>query len=463
MRSILTFAGVCFSLSVNAQKIDEKIGKAYAELMADSQTSHAIVALYVINNKTGEIVCDKNSNVGLPAASVQKIITASSAFEILSHNYVYNTYLAYEGTKEQGTLNGKLIIKGSGDPTLGSWRYKTTHENKILKNFKSAITLAGIRHINGDILASSDLWSTETIPPGWIWEDVGSYFGAGATALNWRENQYDLIMRSGTKIGEKVSFVSIVPKIAERFLHFKMEVTSAEKGSGDRSYIFIPSVDTLYHVTGTIPVNEDHFSISGSFIKPNQILKESLLAEFPNDFLTLKNRSEVDDIPRPLHIFYTHSSPPLDSICYWFLKRSINLYGEALIKTMAYEKTHTASIDSGINLIKNLWKSKGIDPAAINMKDGSGLSPSNRLTAAAIVSILKYDINQSWYESFLNALPVINGLKMKSGSIGDVLSYAGYAKNDRGDKFTFALIVNNYNGSADKMRIKMWKLLDNLK
>ena len=31
-------------------------------------------------------------------------------------------------------------------------------------------------------------------------------------------------------------------------------------------------------------------------------------------------------------------SPALDSIIYWFNKKSINLYGEALIKTFAYEK-----------------------------------------------------------------------------------------------------------------------------
>ena len=26
---------------------------------------------------------------------------------------------------------------------------------------------------------------------GWIWEDIGNYYGAGVSGLNWHENQYD--------------------------------------------------------------------------------------------------------------------------------------------------------------------------------------------------------------------------------------------------------------------------------
>ncbi len=463
MRSILTFTLICSVLSSFAQKTAERIDKAYTELMADSQSAHAIVALYIVNNKTGEVVFDRNSNIGLAAASVQKVITASSAYEMLSHNYTYNTYLAYQGKKDKGTLTGNLIIKGSGDPTLGSWRYASTKEDKIIRDFRSAIKFAGIEHIQGKILVAPDLWNTETIPPGWIWEDLGSYYGAGASALNWRENQYDLTMRSGEKVGDKVEFVSVTPSIAQNYLHYKMDVVTGTKGSGDRSYIYIPSTDSLYHVSGTIPPNENKFTVSGALINPEKLLYLSLLNELPADFLLNNNPEKEAETSDPLHIFYTHTSPPLDSICFWFLRKSINLYGEALLKTIAFEKTRVAAIDSGINQIKTLWKNKGIDPLAINMKDGSGLSPSNRLTAQAIVTILNYDITRPWFESFLNALPTINGLKMKSGTIGDVLAYAGYSKNSNGDKFSFAMIVNNYNGSADKMRSKMWKLLDNLK
>jgi D-alanyl-D-alanine carboxypeptidase/D-alanyl-D-alanine-endopeptidase (penicillin-binding protein 4) len=41
----------------------------------------------VINAKTGDVVFDKNSQVGLAPASTQKIITAATAFDLLGKDY----------------------------------------------------------------------------------------------------------------------------------------------------------------------------------------------------------------------------------------------------------------------------------------------------------------------------------------------------------------------------------------
>ena len=35
---------------------------------------------------------------------------------------------------------------------------------------------------------------------------------------------------------------------------------------------------------------------------------------------------------------------------------------------------------------------------------------------------------------------------MKSGSIGGVVSYTGYIKSKKGEQYTFAFVVNNYDG-----------------
>jgi D-alanyl-D-alanine carboxypeptidase/D-alanyl-D-alanine-endopeptidase (penicillin-binding protein 4) len=175
------------------------------------------------------------------------------------------------------------------------------------------------------------------------------------------------------------------------------------------------------------------------------------------------NTREMTDGNEERHLFYSHVSPPLDSIVYWFLKRSVNLYGEALLKTLGYEFTNSGSADSGISVIKNFWKEKGIESSALHIIDGSGLSPGNRITASALVSILEYAKKQSWFSSFYDALPEINGIKMKSGSISGVVSYTGFIRSKTGQDYTFAFMVNNYDGSANEVRRKMWRLLDVLK
>jgi D-alanyl-D-alanine carboxypeptidase/D-alanyl-D-alanine-endopeptidase (penicillin-binding protein 4) len=162
-------------------------------------------------------------------------------------------------------------------------------------------------------------------------------------------------------------------------------------------------------------------------------------------------------------VLTTHYSPSLDSIIYWFLKKSINLYGEALIKTFAYEKDGFGSTDSGVAIVKKFWKQKGLDEDELNIRDGSGLSPLNRVTTHAQVEILKYAKTKDWFPHFYDALPEYNGMKMKSGTISDAKAFCGYQKSKDGKEYIFSFIINNYNGPSSGVVNKMYKVLDLLK
>ena len=153
----------------------------------------------------------------------------------------------------------------------------------------------------------------------------------------------------------------------------------------------------------------------------------------------------------------------MDSINYWFLKKSINLYGEAFVKTIAYEKTKFGSTDTGIAIIRDFWEKRGIEKSALNIIEGSGLSPANRVTTNALVTVMQYAKQQSWFSSFYHSLPEMNGIKMKDGYISGVRSFTGFVKSKTGDDYTFSFIVNNFDGNAGTVREKMWKLLDILK
>ena len=117
----------------------------------------------------------------------------------------------------------------------------------------------------------------------------------------------------------------------------------------------------------------------------------------------------------------------------------------------------------GIEIVRDFFASKGIDKTALNIIDGSGLSPQNRVTTDAMVKVLQYAKTRSWFPSFYNALPEFNGMKMKSGSIGGVRAYVGYHKANSGKEYSFSIIVNNFDGSSVEMVKKMYKLLDLLK
>ncbi len=449
------------SVIVKAQGKEEKLRQAFAMLEKDKDLKHAIIGLKIIDSKNGSAVFEKNAEAGLAPASCLKLITAATSFEILGKDFFYKTTLGYDGKISDGKLNGNLVLSGSGDPTLGSWRYESTKETNVIKRLKDAAEKAGIREINGEVIISGKSFRGETIPDGWIWQDIGNYYGAGAQSVNWRENQFDLLLSSGSHIGDTVVISGTRPQQITG-LHLRSEATAAKTGSGDNAYIYFPLNDATGHLRGTIPINKKDFEISGAMPSPSGQFRNTLLHAFdlPNSSET-NNSSEA--VPAASTVIYTHNSPTLDSIIYWFLKKSINLYGEALIKTLGEHEISYGSTDSGVTVVRNYWKTRGIDPYALNMIDGSGLSPGNRITADALVTVLSYAREKVWYPEFFKALPVINGIHMKSGSIGGVLSYAGYITSSGNENYTFAFIINNYNGSSSAMRNKMWRFLDLLK
>jgi D-alanyl-D-alanine carboxypeptidase/D-alanyl-D-alanine-endopeptidase (penicillin-binding protein 4) len=211
----------------------------------------------------------------------------------------------------------------------------------------------------------------------------------------------------------------------------------------------------------------DSFTISGSY--PGYSLFFSSISdyrsnnEFPDSNEHYFHFSPYPDSVSEFILLMDHYSPPLDSINFYFLKRSINLYGEALVRTIAREKAGIGSTEKGIELVKDFFQSKGIEKSAVDIIDGSGLSPQNRVTTNSLTKALQYAKTRSWFSSFYHALPELNGTKMKSGSIGGVRSYAGYQKAANGKEYIFSIIVNNYSGSSSEMNKKLFRILDLLK
>jgi D-alanyl-D-alanine carboxypeptidase/D-alanyl-D-alanine-endopeptidase (penicillin-binding protein 4) len=460
MKKVLILIAGCMLqvASLFAQEVSQQLQKAYQRFEADSQLRHAISSLYVIDAKTGKVVFDKNSHIGLAPASTQKIITSVTAFELLGKDYRYQTKFTYDQDRNNKN-NLWLHIIPSGDPTFGSWRWQLTSTENVINRITDSLKKHGVGLFSQ--ISIRPQWDSERTPDGWIWQDIGNYYGAGAEFLNWRENQYDLILKSGPKVGDSVEVVKTIPYLYH--LNITSRATAGPKGSGDNAYIYLPSIYSDYYVRGTIPVEESQFKISGAMKNPSTQFLATLKDSLKKRSMWTTNIVDTNSIFVEQSPFYIHYSPSLDSIIYWFNKKSINLYGEALIKTFAYEKQGIGSTDSGVAIVKKFWKEKGLDEDELNIYDGSGLSPLNRVTTHAQVEILKYAKTKDWFPYFLNSLPVYNDMTIKSGTISDVKGFCGYHKAKDGKEYIFSFLVNNYSGRSSSLVNNMYKVLDVLK
>lgn len=469
----MKFIYLVFSLLLShisfSQDIKEKLAASFSKLEKDEQFKHASLSMYVVDSKTGAVVFEKNAQLGMAPASTQKVITSVSVFELLGKDFTFKTAIGYDGIIQSGILNGNLYIIGSGDPSLGSWRWKKSESVAIQQQILAALKAKNITRINGDLIADAGKWETQATPRGWIWEDVGNYYGAAVWGINWHENQYDLILQPGQKEGDDVKIIKTDPTLEISVL--MNELKTGKEGSGDQSIIYLPENGLIGTVRGTIPAGKAPFTVKGSIPDAPAAFVKMLENYLKQNNIEVTGRSKTN-LPfvankkllnyKPT-ILTTIISPSCDSINYWFLKKSVNLFGEAFLKAIAMNKTGFGSTDSGLAIIRQFWSNRGIEEPALKIIDGSGLSPANRITTNALVTVMLYAKQQKWFPSFFYALPEMNGIKMKDGYINGVRSYTGYIKSKNGMEYTFAFIVNNFDGNPGTVREKMWKLLDILK
>jgi len=468
MRKVFILLFTYYSVSVSAQSVAQKISNTVTNFLNDEQLKHAVVSLYV-TDETGNKIYALNEQYGLAPASTQKIFTSIAALSFLGKDYTYKTDIGYNGHINNGELTGDLIIKGYGDPTLGSWRYAETKPDSILNFIITTLKKAGIQKITGNIILDDGAFSYQPLPGGYIWDDMGNYYGSGSWAINWRENQYDLILKPGKDICDSTTIIKTEPSITTNdYTNF---ITTAEENSGDNTILYLPPYGNAAFAEGTIPKGAKDFTVSGALAYAADQLKAELNSYFNTNKISLngdiitgaslqKKHALIASIQNKMA---TYTSPTLDSIMYWFLQKSINLYGECLLKTVAYNQGNLGSTDNGVHELKKFWQHNGIDSSAINISDGSGLSPQNRVTTFALVNALLYAQKQNWFQSFYNALPLYNNMKLKSGSINSVRSFAGYYTASNSRKYIVAIIVNNYDASKGSVTPKIFKVLDALK
>ncbi|MFF5381409.1 D-alanyl-D-alanine carboxypeptidase/D-alanyl-D-alanine endopeptidase [Pedobacter suwonensis] len=450
-----------------AQNRIQNLEKAFNNLLNDEQAKHATVSLCVLDANTGKMLYAKNEQVGLATASTLKTITAATAFSILGKDFRYQTTLAYTGTiTTDGILKGNLIIIGSGDPTLGSWRYQNK-ENTVLTNWVTAIKAAGIKKIEGAVIGDGRIFGTQTTPEGWVWQDIGNYYGAGTSGLAWRENQFDIHLKPGNSTADEVKVVKTVP--VTPYVQIVNELKTGSPGSGDRAYAFFPPYSNTAYLRGSWGMGISKTGISVALPDPafdcayrlQDTLKRLGISTGQQAttarLMTLNNQV----IPSITQKITTISSPILSEMTYWFLKKSINLYGESLLKTIALKMGKEATTSKGAETEINFWAGKGIDKTALNIIDGSGLSPGDRITTSAMANILFQIQKENWFPDYYKALPEYNGMKIKSGTINDVSAFAGYHTDAAGNKYVVVININNYSGNS--INKKLFKVLDELK
>jgi len=469
-KSILSLVAILLSVnSLFAQSLKDKVTTAYRTFSTQENLKNGISSLTVLEGKSGNTIFSNNSSTGLPTASTQKVITSITALDILGAEYTYKTTLSFTGEIDSaGVLMGDIIVTGTGDPTLGSDRYEQTKKEVVLAKWSAALKNAGIQQITGRVIVDDLFLNGHDTPGGWTWTDMGNYYGAGISGVNWGENKIGVRFRPGA-VGSPTAIESLTDSLPEASII--NEVTTAPNATGDNVYAYSAPYSNVIYLRGT-HAQDLNKVIEISDPNPALTLAEQLRSNLNEQGITVDSVATTgklllnlgESVPKNATLVDTHQSPKLFQIVHWFNQKSINLYGEALLKSIGFLSGNQTDSDEASKLMAKYWEQKlKIPTSELKSVDGSGLSPQARVTTMAMSKIMRYAQDRPWFAEFYKSLPNINGMTMKSGTIGGVLGYTGYQKDKAGNTVVFTLLVNNYSGSATSMRREMFKLLDTLK
>lgn len=401
----------------------------------DSAWDHATVSGYAINMITGEVLIDENSDKSMVPSSCMKVVTTAAALHLLGPESRFQTDLEVDGVVEEGILKGNLYIHGGGDPCLGSDQISSALSwEKQIEAWVEAVHKKGIKKIEGKVIGDASKWEKALAVPSWEWEDLGNYYGAGASALTFHENSYAIFFKPGKKEGDEVSVLRTEPAVLN--VDFKNEVKTGPIGSGDRACIYGSEFSPIQHLRGTIPLGVNEFAIKGSIPDPAAFCANLLARALQKRGIEIGNQLISQGGKRV--VVHTTYSPALSEIVYRANQKSVNLYAEHLLKKIGEVMLKEGSTSAGTKAISNYWASQKIDLSGFNMVDGSGLSRKNLITTKQLVSILLKMKKSEFFPIFFESLPQTNEqIRAKSGFMSLARGYAGYA----GD-VAFAILVN---------------------
>ncbi len=148
------------------------------------------------------------------------------------------------------------------------------------------------------------------------------------------------------------------------------------------------------------------------------------------------------------------TSPPLSDIVASMLTSSDNQTAEMLMREVGLARGGDGSTAAGTRLAADALKELGVSTAGLDLKDGSGLAPTNRVTCTTLLGTLELS-RDSRFAALDRGLPIagrtgtlaargdgLEGqLRAKTGYIDDVAGLAGIV--DDAEHLRFAFLAND--------------------
>lgn len=473
-RFLLLFAFLAPRLlsAQDSQRPHAQLARNIDRILADDRLANAFFGIHILDLNSGDLLYSINSEKNFIPASNQKLFTTAAALDLLGPDFRYQTYLYAEGPVRNGTLEGNLIVRGSGDPVIGG-RFNNGKRTETFTAWADSLKAAGITNITGSIIGDDDVFDDTPLGYGWSWDDEPYWYAAEISGLSFNDNNVDFKIEA-QNVGGPARIVW-EPFNTDYVEVVNSTITISPDSSLKEGYARERGTNTI-RIYSRVPrgrIDIESLSVNNPTLYFTHVLRETLIR---SGISVTGNPIDVDDLPiKPnydsgsLRRIAVHVSPPLAEIVEVINKESQNLYAEQVLKTIAANRPlpdpdlQPGSSEMGVEIIRNVLARVGVDTSRIQMVDGSGLSRQNLVNPESIVKLLQYmwqhrntDVSAAFYSSLpiggrdgslqyrFTSGPARGNVRAKTGTVSNVSALSGYLTTDDGTPVAFSIICNHY-------------------
>jgi len=411
------------------------------------------ISIYIKEvGENGRVIVSHNATKTKTPASVIKVLSTYAAVLKLGFDYRFPTKFYITGVLRNGVLNGDLIVKGFGDPTL-----KSRDLNDIVSNISSR----GIRKITGNLVIDRSFFRVGTKNSSGFDEHPYSAYNAMPDAMMFNE---------------RVSTICVKPK-----------QNAVSKKDADGSYEVINQLQTVnkpcrgryswpgvkidnkkvqprVFLKGKVSNRCGQQNICKVVTKPYLSFYYALKDKLKKEGISVEGNMRLRKVPQNAKFLFTHYSDSLENIVSKTAKKSNNLYARHLLLFLgAHVYGAPATVDKGRRAVESILKQKGaLSAGTLKIDNGSGLSRTAKLSAKILADM--YDNAYTRYgQRWLNTLSIAgvdgtikkrfrgtvvkNRAWMKTGTLKRTKNIGGYVKSKSGQLYEVVILVQSNRGN----------------
>ena len=393
-----------------------------------------------------------NAEQAFNPASTMKLVTTYAALSLLGADYRWNTALAMRGRLEGDVLHGDLVLRGGGDPKL------------VIEDMTELVARlrgTGLREIRGNLVIDDSLYEIGD-------ESYEKFDGDPSQPYNVRPNAA-LMNFKATKVvvrpeGAAVSLtldppLAGVPLVNEvklirgacRFGAPGLAIRDA--GPEDR-----PSI----RIGGAYSAGCGEQATMAAVLNHRQFIQGFFLAAWQAAGGTWTGRATLERRTDPLLPVMAQWTSPrtLGDVVRDINKFSNNVMARQVMLQTSSELTarQPATLERARRAVFGWLERRGLRSPELVIDNGSGLSRQERISPASLAKVLADAALSDQAAIFIESLPVVGvdgtmkarmrgepiegRARIKTGSLNDVRSIAGYVDAASGRRYAVVMLVN---------------------